>query len=191
MANFSTYSDQALLELYFDGDVAAYEAIYDRYWQLLFRFSRKLLQDSDGAEDVVQEVFLTFWAKKGSLTVNTPLAPYLYKLTKNKILDLVKHLKVELRYLDHLRQAIQQTEALPDEAYMARELYDLIEQEIRNLPEKMRRVFEMGRKEYKTNKKIAEELGLSEQTVKNQMGKAMRTLKGRFGDSFMFFLMFF
>ncbi|MHA4894043.1 RNA polymerase sigma factor [Pedobacter sp. PWIIR3] len=191
MIDYNKYSDTELAGLFRGGDDVAYKSIYDRYWQLLFRFSRKLLQDSAVAEDVVQEVFTSLWLKRDQLDVNVPLAPYLYKLTKNKVLDLVKHSKVEVRYLEHLKQVIQLGEALPDQLYVEKELYDLIEREIKNLPEKMRIIFEMSRKEYKTNQQIAKELGISQQTVKNQMSNAIRSLKGKLGDSINIFLIIF
>ncbi|MBB5441318.1 RNA polymerase sigma-70 factor (ECF subfamily) [Pedobacter sp. AK017] len=180
-----------MARLFRSGNEAVYEVIYDRYWQLLFRFSRKLLQDEAAAQDVVQEVFTIFWLKKGDFDVKTPLAAHLYTLTKNKILDIVKHTKVETRYLEHLQQVMQFGESMPDQVYIEKELYDQIEREIQNLPEKMRIIFEMSRKQYKTNQQIADELGISQQTVKNQVSNAIRALKGKFGDSLNTFLIFF
>lgn len=191
MEDYSKHNDAELAGLFQAGNTAVYKVIYDRYWQLLFRFSRKLLQNAALAEDVVQEVFTTFWLRRSQFDLNGPLAAYLYKLTKNKILDMVKHSKVEIRYLEHLKQVIQLGDALPDQLYVEKELYDQIEREIKNLPEKMRVIFEMSRKDYKSNQQIAEELGISQQTVKNQVSNAIRTLKDKLGDSVNIFLIFF
>lgn len=191
MQQGNSHSDEELVERFRSGDAVAYEAIYDRYWQLLFRFARKLLQDELAAQDVVQEVFTVFWLKKGQFDGSSPLAAYLYTLTKNKILDMVKRSKVETRYLEHLRQAVQLGDALPDQLYIEKQFYDQVEKEIANLPEKMRIVFEMSRKQYMSNREIAEELGISEQTVKNQVSNAIRTLKSKFGDSLNIFLIIF
>lgn len=189
--DYSTSNDSELAELFRSRDNAAYEAIYDRYWQLLFRFSRKLLQDEHAAQDVVQEVFTMLWLKRDQFDLRMPLAAYLYTLTKNKILDIVKHTKVETRYLEHLKQVIELNTEIPDQLYIEKELYDQVEREIQNLPEKMRVVFEMSRKQYKTNQQIADELGISQQTVKNQVSNAIRTLKTKFGDSIHIFLILF
>lgn len=191
MQDYAIYSDVELTRLFQNGDVQAYRAIYDRYWQLLFRFSRKLLQDNFSAEDVVQDVFAVFWDKRGQLTADVPLAGFLYKLARNKILDLVRHANVKNRYLEQLTKVIQSGEVLPDQLYIEKELYDIIEREIKKLPEKMRQVFEMSRKEYKSNQEIADELGLSQQTVKNQVSNAIRTLKDKLGDSLQIFLIIF
>lgn len=191
MADYSKYNDVELVRELKGGNIAAYKEIYDRYWQLLFRFSRKLLQDNSLAEDVVQDVFTVLWLKAGTLDPKVPIAAYLYRLTRNKILDNVKHSKVEARYLDHLKQVMQLGDALPDQLHIERELFDKIEREINNLPEKMRVVFNMRRNDFKSNQQIADELGISNQTVKNQLSNASRILKGKLGDSLNIFLIFF
>ncbi|SDL56120.1 ECF sigma factor [Pedobacter sp. ok626] len=56
MLDYSRYSDTDLLKLFQKGDAIAYREIYDRYWQLLFRFSGKLMQDNSIAEDIVQDI---------------------------------------------------------------------------------------------------------------------------------------
>lgn len=184
-------SDDDLLRILQLGNKRAYEVIYDRYWQILFRFSRKMLQDENAAKDVVQEVFTTFWIKSSEISIKPPLAAFLYTLTRNKILDMIKHSKVETRYLDSLKQVISLSEALPDRMYVEKELYDQIEKEISHLPEKTRIIFEMSRKQYKSSQQIADELSISQKTVRNQISNAIRILRNKFGDSAHIFLIFF
>jgi len=184
-------SDEALLLAFKAGDRYAYELIYERYWQLLYRFSRKMLQDDTVAKDVVQEVFTAVWTKMPTLQTNPPLAAYLYTLTRNRIFDMAKRTKVEKKYLESLATFIQTGGVPPDRLFIEKELYDIIEAEIRNLPERMRLVFEMSRKQYKSNQEIAEALNLSNKTVKNQLSSALKILKGKLGDRFQIYLLFF
>lgn len=60
-----------------------------------------------------------------------------------------------------------------------KELQALIEQEIQNLPDEMRKVFEMSRKRHLSNAEIALELNKSELTVKNQIKRAKDILRDR------------
>lgn len=191
MEEYAGFTDTKLIQLLQTGDEMAYKEIYNRYWQILFRFSRKLLQDSGLAEDVVQDVFTLLWLKREQLGLDAPLAATLYTATRHKILDKVKHSKVESRYLAQLDLVSQQIESLPDQLYIEKELFDKIELEIANLPDKMRVIFEKSRKEYKSNQQIADELGISQQTVKNQISNAIRSLRARFGDKINVFLIFF
>jgi len=62
-------------------------------------------------------------------------------------------------------------------------LADLIEKEIQALPSKMRQIFELSRKQYLSYKEIAEQLEISEHTVKSQVSNALRILKLKLGVS--------
>lgn len=187
----SDKSDDELLLAFQAGNRQAYEAIYDRYWQLLFRHARKMLNDETAGKDVVQEVFAALWAKRNDQLIKPPLAALLYHITRNKVLDLIKHSKVEEKYYSSLKKIMEASEALPDELYIERELYERIEEEISRLPEKMRIVFEMSRKAHKSHKEIADELGISDKTVKKQVSNAIHILKDKLGDTMNIFLIIF
>ncbi|MHA4896718.1 RNA polymerase sigma factor [Pedobacter sp. PWIIR3] len=191
MSGLSSRSDDELLSAFVSGDLRAYENIYDRYWPLLFRHARKMLQDNSLAKDVVQEVFTTLWQKRAEQVIRSPLAAYLYSATRNKVLDLVKHSKVEEKYLHSLKQVMDSGIVPPDQLYIERELYEQIETEILNLPPKMREIFLLSRKDHKSHKEIADQLGISDKTVKKQVSNSLRILKGKLGDSLRVFLILF
>lgn len=191
MSSSLTPSDENLLAAFKAGHRQAYKEIYDRYWLLLFRFSRKMLQDEHLAKDVVQEVFITLWNKGANQDIQSPLAAYLYTLARHRILDMVKHSKVANKYLDSLNNFVQNSYDTPDRLYLEKELYDQIESEIQRLPEKMRKVFEMSRKEHKSNPEIASELQISNKTVKNQLSSALKILRSKLGDSINTYIVFF
>lgn len=76
--------------------------------------------------------------------------------------------------------------------HLARErmLAKQIEKEIENLPPRMREVFELKRKQNLSYKQIAIAMNISELTVKTQMNKAIRILRGKFGNSMNVFFPF-
>ncbi|MNE96108.1 RNA polymerase sigma factor [compost metagenome] len=59
----------------------------------------------------------------------------------------------------------------------------LIDMEIAALPEKMQQVFLLRKKAFLSNREIAEQLGISEQTVETHMKRALKTLKNRLGPA--------
>lgn len=75
---------------------------------------------------------------------------------------------------------------LPDEQVIERDFAKLIEAGIQSLPPKMRRIFELSRKEFKTHQEISEELQISSLTVKRQVSNAISILKNKL-QSFLFF----
>lgn len=93
MGQLSVMSDDELLEAFQSGDQKAYQLIYDRYWQLLYRHARNMLRSDEEAKDVVQEVFTTLWLKKAD--VKPPVAAFLYAASRNKILNQISTSKLK------------------------------------------------------------------------------------------------
>lgn len=182
MERLSTLSDKQLLEQFQSGDSKAFELIYDRYWQLLFRHARYMLRNDEEAKDVVQDVFTTLWQRASANQLDSPLAPFLYTATRNKILNMLKHFKIEARYLDHLKAVLNDTKPVPTEQLLIEnELARKIEDGIQSLPAKMREIFLLSRKEYKTHQEISHLLNISDKTVKRQVSNALFILKGKLG----------
>lgn len=186
MSQLSVRSDDELLEAFQSGDQQAYRQIYDRYWQLLYRHSCNMIRNEEEAKDVVQEVFTTLWLKKAE--IRPPVAAFLYTASRNRILNQIKHLKIEARYAEQ-RKAILDNPGmiLPDQQVIERDFERLIEAGIQSLPPKMRRIFELSRKEFKTHQEISEELNISSLTVKRQVSNALSILKNKLDSFFTFF----
>jgi RNA polymerase sigma-70 factor (family 1) len=188
MAAYSLISDGDLFTLFKGGNEKAYEEIYKRFWALLYRHARRLLHDDDGAEDVVQEVFLTLWNKAPVLDLKGSLSGYLYNAVRNKIFDQIAHGKVRAKYMASLEVFLENGDCQTDHLVRERQLKDLIEQEIAALPEAMRRAFELSRNSNLSYKEIAEELGVSEGVVRNQISRALKILRTRLGDIALIYL---
>lgn len=183
-------SDIELCQLLKEGDRDAYTEIYERYKGLLYVHAYKMLQDSDSAEDVVQELFTRLWVKRAQLHLQRTLSAYLYTSIRNQVLDRIARQKVESRYVESLQNFMQSAPCLTDHRVRERELQTRIEKEVSTLPSKMRRVFEMSRKAYLSHKEIAEELKISEKTVKKQINNALKVLRVRLGEAVVLFCVF-
>jgi len=162
----------------------------------LFRYNYRPLclyalhyvKDPDTVEDIVQECFAVLWEKisGGGQVVNR--RAYLYMSVRN-------------RCLDHLRRAGLKTEELkPYDTYGLIDDDDAQERSgiearlwtaIDTLPEKCREIFLMSKRDGLKYEEIAEELGISENTVRNQMSKALKTLKEGASRILSFILSFF
>lgn len=185
----STSSDVELAALLKKGDRSAYTEIYNRYWLLLFRHARKMLQDEDEAIDAVQDVFTMLWTKAGILDVNVSLSSFLYTSVRNNILNLIKRSKIRDRYLDSIEAFLDKGEFVTDNEIRYKEFSATIETEISKLPPKMRQVFEMSRKLGLSYSQIAAELQISDETVRKQMYRALKQLRAKL-DPHLFSLIF-
>lgn len=176
-SKYAKHTDQKLAALLVQGDEYAYTEIFERYKVLLYKHAYRLLGDEDEANDIISDLFLALWQKRGNLNPQVSLSAYLYGSIRNRIFDLMTHQKVIARYLDSISEFIGQGHYETDERIRAKELAAIIEREVAALPPKMREVFELSRSGEFSYKEIGEMLNITEGTVKQQVHNAVKTLR--------------
>lgn len=179
MTSYHSFTDFELTTLLKKGDLVAYNEIYKRFQGLLYIYACKIVKNNDDAEDIVQEVFLYLWDKRYTITINSSISFYLYKAVQYKFMNLLDHKKVRADYKDSLNQFLDQGEYITDHYIRQKEFSQIIEQEVAALPDKMREIFELSRKNNLSRKEIAEKLNISEKTVKNQINNALKILRSK------------
>lgn len=192
MSVYRECSDTELLALLAEADTQAFAEIYHRYKAVLFRHSYRMLGDDEEAKDVVQELFTNLWTRRNEIVITTALSSYLYTSIRNHILDIIAHKKIEEKYIRSLDGFLKEGEYITDQYLREKELRELIEKEVALLPPRMREVFELSRHENLTYKEIAEELNISDKTVKKQVNSALSILRQKLDIAFIcaFFLRF-
>ncbi|MDB5122398.1 MAG: hypothetical protein JWP94_527 [Mucilaginibacter sp.] len=182
MADYKTLSDNELIQLLKESDHTAYDEIFKRYFYLIFTHAFKKLRDEEQAKDIVQDVFASLWFKREQYLPASNLAGYLYTAVRNKIFDLFAHQQVEGKYIDSLKDYLStHHSASTDSLVRENQLKAYIEKEIQALPPKMKRIFEMSRKENLSHREIAEKLRVSENNVSKQVNNALRVLRTKLG----------
>lgn len=175
------------------GDPKAFTYFFDLYWEELYTTAIRHLRDEDIAKDLVQEVFIHIWEKRHLINVEyNSLKFYIQKSLKNKILN---HYAMECVRKQVLDQAIERMELFTnlDDHTLAkyRALETIVEDSIGRLPKLMQSVYLMRYENYSITQ-IAKELNLAEQTVKNYLSEAKKTLRKeltqRFADHDSIFL---
>lgn len=181
MTAHDNFSDQELVSLLKGGDRLAFTHIYDRYKYLLYAHAFKRLRNEEEAEDIVHDLFATIWNKRETFELKTHLSGYLYAAVRNRIFKLLAHKDVESEYISSFHQATEEASNITDHLVRENQMTAMIEKEIAALPQKMREVFELSRKQNLSHKEIAEQLGISEQTVSKQVTNALKILKTKLG----------
>jgi RNA polymerase sigma-70 factor (family 1) len=179
MSAIKSYTDQELLDCLKSGEQSAFAEIYERYWQVMYFHALKMLGDEDDAKDLVQELFASLWSRGSSIPFNTNLSGYLYIAARNKIINLIQQKNLRRDYLTSFALFAEQTGNGTVEQMDEKELLGIVENEIQSLPQKMRHVFELSRKQYLSNKEIACQLDISDKTVKKQIGYAIKLIRLR------------
>ena len=170
--------DSELQQLVKEGNNPAFEVIFDRYWKRLFAYAYRIYQDEKICEDIVQEIFISFWEKSNDANILN-LEAYLLRSVKYKIANHIRDLKfspIHLEILQNIPNNVQTDNDMEYEEFEA-EIFN----EINKLPPKCQQVFMLSRFENYTNPEIAEELEISVRTVEKHISNALKFLKSTIG----------
>ncbi len=179
----SELSDQELTDLLQSGDQRAFTEIYNRYWKLIYAHAYKILKNDEDAKDIVQEVFSSLWTKSASIKHNANIAGLLYIAARHKVFDLIEKNRVRFDYIGEISVYLKDHADTQLETIDEKRILEILDREINNLPPKMRKIFEMSRKQDLSHREIATELGISEQTVKKQVQNALKVIKPKLTDA--------
>lgn len=189
MQHYKEYTDQELAGLLKTGDQDALAEIHARYYGILYTHAYKRFPYREEIRDIIQELFTYLWDHREQIELSSGLPAYLYASVRNRILNLHRNQKVRGNYLTSLQSFIDQGIPVTDEHLREKELRQMIAREVAALPAQMRLIFELSRDQEMTHKEIAEQLGLSPQTVRTQIRNSLRILRSRLGVH-MFFILF-
>jgi RNA polymerase sigma-70 factor (ECF subfamily) len=177
MGIFTTHSDHELLVSLKQDELGAFKEIYGRYWKKLFGEAFKRLKNKELAEEVVQEIFTSFWLKRHSIQATANIGGYLHLAVYNGVIDLYRKELVKAKYKEAFKVVHSELDTSTEDSILLKELTYTIQTEVSHLPDKCRSVYELSRNEHKSNKEIALYLGISEKTVENHLTRALKKLR--------------
>ncbi|MFC0318668.1 MULTISPECIES: RNA polymerase sigma factor [Olivibacter] len=176
-AKYIALNDQELCSLLKKEDYGAFSEIYNRNWEKILRYVSKVISiDSEDAQDVVQEIFLSLWKRKNEIQIDN-LISWLYAAARKQALFHLRTNSNRKKYLLSLSEKLSEISDSLNEQLAESELAALIDREIDKLPAKMREIFILSRKENLSYKEIAEKLGISDKTVKKQINNTLKKFR--------------
>ena len=168
--------EHACVRAFAKGDVQAFELLFLHYQPRLVAFIDGFIKDTEEARDMSQDVFLKLWENREACVEIRSFKAYIFKSAKFAIFNYFDHQLVSDKYEQEMLFAPVETDSA-EESLFAKELQQLIELTIQQMPEQRRRVFEMSRKEGVSNAEIAERLGISKRTVENHLTTALAAIR--------------
>jgi RNA polymerase sigma-70 factor (ECF subfamily) len=161
------------------GSKEAFAAVYNMHYSRLYGFIKKLTDNREEAQDITTETFVKLWKLHANFNTAENIKAFLYITARNACMDYLRYRqrqttnKQELGYV-----LVQQEDGLsPFNDEIKTAVLKQIHNEIENLPTQCRRIFKMAWLEGKKNAAIAEQLALTEQTVRNQKARAVKILR--------------
>lgn len=169
-------NDVLLLNELKQGDQLAFKTLYEKYNASMYLHAYKKLGDKEIVKDLVHEVFLSLWEKRSTLAVHGSLSTYLHHAVRYKVIDIIAAKYTTDKYR-HFQSYLDQQTTPSDYLVRERIMTSIIDQEIENLPPRMREVFQLSRAEHLSHHQIAEKLGISTQSVRSHIKNALRILR--------------
>lgn len=173
----SELNDEALFALIEKGDERAFTQAYDRYHKLLYVLAYRYLMNVNMAEDVVQHVFSRLWEFRTELRVGISLKNYLFTMTKNHVLNLIRNENSAITKNYEMTQSAPAYEDNLIENLEKKELMSNFYKAVDMLPVQKREICLMKVREELTNQEIAERMKLSVNTVKTHYSEALKLLR--------------
>ena len=150
-----------------------YNMTYDRFFRIAYYY----VKQEEWSQEIVLDVFLKLWKQRSNLLDVRNIEDYCFILVKNASLNyLEKESRHTLIHPDSLPEPQEQNYS-PEESLISEELFALYVKALDRLPDRCREVFIRIREEKQSYAQVAEELGISMNTVDAQLQKAITRLK--------------
>jgi RNA polymerase sigma-70 factor, ECF subfamily len=167
-----------------NGNEHALEKVYKASFRSVVYYATEITGQPQLAEEVVQDVFLKIWQSRSELVIKGSFKAYLFQSVHNHALNAIRQQKtrkesVNLITTEKTWQFISDNFKIDDnliEKIFSDETEAIIEQSIKELPDQCSKVFLMSRFESLKNEEIAAQLGLSENTVKTHIYRALQKI---------------
>ena len=177
VSKYSSFSDEQLFNLIENGDKIAFTEAYNKYHRLLYSVSYRYLMDREKAEEAVHYVFVRLWEYRSDLNIGISLKNYLFTMTKNYVLNIIRN---ENSMTEKQYELAQRASEFADdfvEKFENRERMDIFYKALDKLPEQKREICLLKVREELSNKEIAERMNLSVNTIKTHYSEALKLLR--------------
>jgi RNA polymerase sigma-70 factor (family 1) len=182
VSRLSQQNDLDLFSLFKKGSKEAFDEMYSRYWQKLYNYAFHRTQSKDIAFEIVQDIFVSLWARKEIIQLQNSLSGYLFASVRFQIINHIKNSKLKELYLKDYVRFISSTDNSNEESMLAHDLHHALERSIDELPTRCREITRLNMLENWSTNKIADDLNISHRTVENQLALARKHLKASLGD---------
>lgn len=163
-----------------NGSPVAFEQLFARYSQKLYRFSFSYLKSETEAEEIVQDVFMKLWENRNKLRNETSFQSYLFTIAFNAIRKHFNRKNRDERFRSDLLETISEENPSLENHPDFEALLSKLDQLIDEMPLRRKEIFLKRKKEGKSVHDIAREMNIAPKTVENQITEAMKYLKEEF-----------
>ena len=161
-----------------NGNMVAFEEIYNRHHRRVYSICLRMLQNATEAEDLTQDVFIQLHRKIGSFRGDSAFTTWLHRMTVNQVLMHFRKRNVKFeKTTEEGETPVQIVSGTANPLKMPVVDKIAIEHAIEQLPTGYRNVFVLHDVEGYEHEEVARILGCSVGTSKSQLHKARLKLR--------------
>ncbi len=170
-------SDEELAKRAAKGDEASFEKLVERYSPRIYSLAYRFLNDKGEAEDAVQEVFIKVYRALPNSRLDLAFKPWVYRIATNECINRSKRRREPVAGAAEALEGIPDGAASPQDAFLEKELREILMRAIARLPVRYRRVVLLRYLEGFSFREIGEILGIPEGTAKTFFSRAKGMLR--------------
>lgn len=182
MTDFNLYNDEDLMQEIKADNMFAFDVLYKKYSKRVYKFAYSILKSAEESKNIVQDVFLNLWENRHNVEKNSSIRSYIFALTYNSAISIMRKKASELRFIEYLKTLLQPDQEPVNVALEYNELTNKVDEIINALPERQKEIYFMHRVYGLKYKEIAEKLGISLNTIENHMSRALKTIHKKLGN---------
>ncbi|CAL1519501.1 RNA polymerase sigma-70 factor [Chitinophaga sp. MM2321] len=167
MNNLSTEAD--ILDGLVKGERVAFIQLYEQYAGELYRYIYLFIRSREDAEDILQNVFTKIWLKRDTLAGIRSLRSFLFRVTRNQVLNYFRSSKVKMRVHNLMTSADTREDADANELLQYKQYYEIAKDAINKLPKRRQEVFRLNHESGLNTHEIAQQLNISTSAVKQHL----------------------
>ena len=158
------------------GDLSAYALIYRKYFFVLYNYGKKICSDHELIKDCIQDLFIKIWNNRENLNDTTSVKYYLFTSFKNKLLDTLKSPSQRLK-TDEDVMSFELIDSSDPENELFYSQKERVLKAMNKLSQHQQKVLELKFYKNQSNQEIADELGITIQSVYNSVFKTLRSIR--------------
>ena len=170
-------NEKELLTLIAGGDQTSYRTVFNHYWNRIYSTAFTFTKSSELSKDLTQDIFAQIWIKRTVLKDIDNFEAFLYVAAKNRIIDTLRKKVFTPDNETYLKAYFNESSPGPALRLEFKDFEALIHDAIEKLPPQQRTAFRLSRFQGFNHEEIAEKMGISKETVKSYIVRALVNLR--------------
>ncbi|RIH65027.1 RNA polymerase sigma-70 factor [Mariniphaga sediminis] len=190
MADIPGINEKTLVERLKNNEAEAFDRLFYRYSDKLYRFSFSLLKNEEDSREIIQEAFYKIWENRSKIDSSKSFKAFLFSISYHLIIDQLRFRLKDREFRKSLEKHFEEHAILQENKIDYNTLETEISKAVAELPEKRKQIYRLSREKGLTHKEIAEQLGIKTKTVENQINLALKHIKTHLGEDILAVLLF-